>query len=272
MNGIELHNALRSGSRVYGTLITSASPHLPPHLKRCGLDYVFIDTEHIPIGDHDLAWMCQTYKAMNLAPIVRIPQPDPYRACKVLDGGACGIVAPYVESVAEVQALRGAVKMRPLKGQGLAAALDGTAEPSEPLASYLRKGSEGRLLFINIESVPAVENLDALLAEPGIDAIQIGPHDLSVSMGIPEQYDHPEFDKTVRWIIEKARARNVSVGVHVFWENLQQEIDWAKCGANIFLHSADVLLFKKALHEDLKEARAALGDSLKTGEHKVVAI
>jgi 2-keto-3-deoxy-L-rhamnonate aldolase RhmA len=271
MNGIELSNALRAGHRVYGTLITSASPHLPPHLKGCGLDYVFIDTEHIPIGDHDLAWMCQTYKAMNLAPIVRIPQPDPYRACKVLDGGACGIVAPYVESVAEVQALRGAVKMRPLNGQRLAAALDGTAEPSEPLMSYLRKSSEGNLLFINIESVPAVENLDAILAAPGIDAIQFGPHDLSVSMGIPEQYDHPEFLRTVRLIIEKARARNVSVGVH-FWESLEREIEWAKCGANIFLHSADVILLTTALHKDLKEARAALGDCSETGEHRAEAI
>ena len=171
MNGLELSNALRAGRRVYGTLITSPSPHLPKHLCGIGLDYVFIDTEHIPIDDHDLAWMCQTYSALSLAPIVRIPEPDPYRASKVLDGGACGIVAPYIETVAEVQALRGAVKLRPLKGKKLAAALDGTDEPGEPLASYLREGSEGRLLFINIESVPAVENLDRILTVPDIDAL-----------------------------------------------------------------------------------------------------
>ncbi|MCH8136680.1 MAG: aldolase [Proteobacteria bacterium] len=271
MNGLELSKALKAGRRIYGTLITSPSPHLPPQLKSIGLDYVFIDTEHIPLGDHDLAWMCQTYRALNLVPIVRIPEPDPYRACKVLDGGACGIVAPYIESVAEVQALRGAVKLRPLKGKKLANALDGTAVPTEPLASYLREGSEERLLFINIESVPAVENLDAILATPGVDAVQIGPHDLSVSMGIPEQYALPEFDKMVRLIITKARAANVGVGIH-FWDSLQQEIEWAKCGANIFLHSADVLLFTKALHKDLKEAREALGDQQEEDEHKVEAI
>ena len=271
MNGLELSNALRAGRRVYGTLITSPSPHLPPHLRGIGLDYVFIDTEHIPINDHDLAWMCQTYCALNLAPIVRIPEPDPYRACKVLDGGACGIIAPYIETVAEVQALRGAVKLRPLKGKKLAAALDGTDEPGEPLASYLREGSAGRLLFINIESVPAVDSLDRILAVPGIDAVQIGPHDLSVSMGIPEQYGHPDFDRMVRVIIKKTRAHNVGVGIH-FWECLEQEIEWAKCGANLFLHSADVLLFTRTLHKDLKEARAALGDELEQGGHRVDAI
>lgn len=271
MNGLELSRALRAGQRVYGTLITSPSPHLPQHLTGIGLDYVFIDTEHIPISDHDLAWMCQTCRALNLAPIVRIPAPDPYRACKVLDGGACGIIAPYVETLAEVQALRGAVKLRPLKGKKLADALEGTAEPVEPLASYLRERSEGRLLFINIESVPAVENLDQILAVPGIDAVQIGPHDLSVSMGIPEQYDHPEFDKMVRVIIKKARAHNIGVGIH-FWNSLEQEIEWAKCGATLFLHSADVLLFTKALEKDLKEARAALGDKLEQGGHRVEMI
>ena len=99
MNGREMSAALRAGRRVYGTLITSPSPHLPGPLSRCGLDYVFIDTEHVPINDHDLAWMCQTYRAMNLAPIVRISSPDPNQATHVLDAGAVGVVAPYVETV-----------------------------------------------------------------------------------------------------------------------------------------------------------------------------
>ena len=69
MNGIELAAALRSGQRAYGTLITSASPHLPERLHNVGLDFVFIDTEHIPIDDHDLSWMCQVYSGMNLVPL-----------------------------------------------------------------------------------------------------------------------------------------------------------------------------------------------------------
>jgi 4-hydroxy-2-oxoheptanedioate aldolase len=132
MNGIELGVALKSGQRANGTLITSPSPHLPDSLCNSGLDFVFIDTEHIPIGDHDLSWMCKAYSGMNLVPLVRIPEPDPYRACKVLDAGAGGIIAPYVESVEQVCALRGAVKLRPLKGERLAHALNGT-QPEKQL-------------------------------------------------------------------------------------------------------------------------------------------
>ena len=271
MNGLELSNALKAGRRVYGTLITSASPHLPQRLRNVGLDFVFIDTEHIPIDDHDLSWMCQTYCEMNLVPLVRIPEPDPYRACKVLDGGAGGIVAPYVESVEQVQALRGAVKLRPLKGKKLAGVLDGTAMPGDELASYLRTHNADRLLIINIESVPAVENIDCLLDVPDIDAVLIGPHDLSVSLEIPEQYDDPRFDATVRQVIEKARAAGVGAGIH-FWASLEQEIQWARYGANLFLHSADVLLFAAALRSDLKAAREALGDQIDPTKDKVQPI
>ena len=258
MNSIDLSRALREGQPVYGTLITSASPLLPECLKGLGLDYVFIDTEHIPIGRQALSWMCQTYKAMDLAPLVRIPQPDPYEACKVLDGGACGIVVPYVERVEEVQALVGAVKLRPLKGNKLAAALDGTQPLSPKLSDYLQTWNEGRLLVINIESVPAVKNLEALLDVRGLDAVLIGPHDLSISMEIPEAYDHPEFDKTVRLIIDKARSKGIGVGIH-FWASVEQEIAWARRGANIILHLGDITLFAQALAKDLRHMRSALG-------------
>jgi len=268
MNGSELIQALRSGDRAYGTLVTSASPHLAPRLRDVGLDFVFIDTEHIPIDDHDLSWMCQTYAGMNLVPIVRIPEPDPYRACKVLDGGAGGIVAPYVETVEQVQALRGAVKLRPLKGKKLAGVLDGSAMPGERLTEYLETNNQGKVLIVNIESVPANGNLDAILDVPDLDAVLIGPHDLSVSMEIPEQYDHPDFDKAVRGIISKARGKGVGVGIH-FWADLKQEIEWAKAGANLFLHSADVLLFTAALRKDLSEARSALGDAVILGDEVV---
>ena len=93
MTGRKLGEALRNGQRVYGTLIVSPSPHWPALVSTIGLDFVFIDTEHIAIDRHELAWMCRAYGAMNLAPVVRFPSPDPYQACMVLDGGACGVVA-----------------------------------------------------------------------------------------------------------------------------------------------------------------------------------
>ena len=125
MNGKQLVNALHEGTRVYGTAILSTSPHWPEAVRTSGVDFVFIDTEHIPIERNTLSWMCRTYRALNLAPVVRIPAPDPYQAAMVLDGGASGVLAPYIETPEQVRALRGAVKFRPLKGRVLEQALAG---------------------------------------------------------------------------------------------------------------------------------------------------
>jgi 4-hydroxy-2-oxoheptanedioate aldolase len=73
------------------------------HAKSTGLDFVFIDTEHIPIDRVTLSWMCQAYRLADLAPMVRIPEPDAYQACMALDGGASGIVAPYVETAEQAR-------------------------------------------------------------------------------------------------------------------------------------------------------------------------
>ena len=255
----ELSLALRDGRRVYGTLIVSASPRWPEAVKNCGVDFVFIDTEHIPIDRATLSWMCRTYGAMGLCPIVRIPSPSPADACKVLDGGAGGIVAPYVESAEQVRELVGATKLRPLKGRLMDAALRDPDALGPRLKDYLNDFNSGAILVVNIESVPAIENLDAILAVGGLDAVLIGPHDLSVSLGIPEAYGDAAFDRAVRDIIQRARSRNVAVGIH-FWENMELELEWAKAGANLIVHSGDITLFTRALREDLIKMREVLGD------------
>ena len=260
MNGKEFSTALRSRRRVYGTAHISSSPHWSAILPDLGLDFVFIDTEHIALERTTAAWMCRTYRALNLAPIVRIPAPDPYQASMVLDGGAEGVLAPYIETPEQVRQLMGAVKYRPLKGQRLQRALVDRSTLEEDLLAYVDRRNSPSSLLINIESTPAIEALDEILATGGVDAVIVGPHDLSCSLGVPEQYTHPKFEEAVRTIIEKCVAHGVSMGVHVIWEGIPQQVDWAKRGANVILHSADLLLFKRALSKELREIKQALGD------------
>lgn len=260
MNGKQLSETLKTGGRVYGTLVVSTSPHWLKAIEGANLDFVFIDTEHIALQRTTVAWMCQAFAGAVVAPIVRIPAPDPYQAAMMLDGGAAGVVAPYVETPEQVRQLRGAVKLRPLKGRRLEEALRGQALEKE-LASYLADRNAGNILMLNIESVPAIEALDEILGVEGVDGVLVGPHDLSCSLGIPEQYQHPRFDDAVRTIISKCRGREVGVGVHAFWDDLDQQVEWARAGANVILHSGDILLVQRALREDLSRIRKALGES-----------
>jgi 4-hydroxy-2-oxoheptanedioate aldolase len=243
----------------------------PGMMRETGIDFVFIDTEHVSLGRETVSWMCRIYAAVGLPPIVRIPSPDPFEACKILDGGADGIIAPYVESPEHVKALVGATKWRPLKGRRLQRLLEGAETPEPELAGYLRSRNEGTVCIVNVESVPAVENLDAILDVEELDAVFIGPHDLSCSMGLPEQYDHPRFNKAVIDIIERARAKGKGAGVH-FSEGLEPQIEWGRAGANLMVHSSDFAVAGKGLKQDIGALRVALGDTREAGETGGVVI
>ncbi len=259
MDGKEFLNRLKKGQRLYGTAIISPSPLWPLAVKRTGVDFVFIDTEHIPIDRTTLAEMCQVYKAFGLPPLVRIPSPDPNEAYKVLDGGASGILAPYIESPEQVRELVGATKLRPLKGERLKEALQNQDSLGSELKNYLRNWNKDNFLIINVESVPALERLESILAEPGLDGVIIGPHDLSISLGLPEQYDNPRFEDAVRKIISTVREKGLGAGIH-FSERPELQIKWAKAGANIIMHSSDIALFQQRLKGDIAAIRRALGE------------
>jgi 2-keto-3-deoxy-L-rhamnonate aldolase RhmA len=262
MKRLKLGDALRNRQRVYGTLIVSPSPFWPSIVGTLGLDFVFIDTEHIPINRFDLSWMCRTYRAMMLDPVVRIPTPDPSQACMVLDGGASGVIAPYVETVEEVQKLVGAVKKRPIKGGKLKKALSGQSSFEPVLAEYISERNCDNVLIVNIESRPAMDCLNDILKVPGLDAVLVGPHDLSCSLGIPEQYTNPTFIEAVDEIIRKACEHDITAGIHLIFPEIgmEQEIRWAQAGANLIIHSADAIAFSNTMRKELEHIKAALGE------------
>eukprot|EP00937_MAST-01D_sp_MAST-1D-sp2_P002000 g2000.t1 len=264
-----LGEMMRAPEPTYGTCVLSTSPKWVPALAGCKehLDFIFIDTEHIPIDRAQLSWM-----AVGLPTLVRIPEPDPYQATCVLDGGASGVVAPYLETVEQVKALRGAVKLRPYKGARLQQKLDGAAgsEPTHEI-EYCARVNHQNALVLNIESQPAIDNLDEILKVPGIDCLLIGPHDLSCNLGVPEQFDHPKFVEACRTIWRKARAAGVGAAIHQGKPpntpgcTPADEISWLKNGCNVLVHGSDVSIFTTALKTQLTEIRAGVGDDRQRG-------
>lgn len=259
-----LKQKLNQGQNIYGTCITSFAPQWPKIVADSKLDFAFLDTEHIPLNRAELSNMCRSYQALGVTPIVRIPGPDPYRASQVIDDGAIGVIVPYMENSKQIKDLVGAVKYRPLKGEKLEEILEGKATLSAEMETYLNKYNFGNFCIANIESIPAVERLDELLSIEGLDGVFIGPHDLSISMGIPEQYDHPDFIQTVKKIVQKARAYTLGVGIH-FSQEPQRQIDWMKEGVNIIIHSSDMALFSKQLRHDMDKIRSSAGEIQKPG-------
>lgn len=275
MIGNEFRNALRSGKTVYGTLISSTSPKMFDVARGLGLDYIFICNEHVLYNPNALGWMCRAYKAAGINPVVRILSPDPYLATQALDAGAGAILVPYVENIADVYELVGAVKYRPLKGKKLKKLLYGEEKPTDEMAEYLRRYNQNNTLLINIESPTGVENLDAFfdiqsIDGPGVDGIVLGPHDLSVAYNMPEKYNSKEFLELSCGIIEKARAKGVAAGGHNGSRgNLDLQMAWAKTGANIILNSSDMFLFADKLQEEINLLKLAKGENTITDQESI---
>lgn len=273
MNGKEMREKLHSGERVYGTMIVAESPRWPSAAAGAGIDFAFIDTEHPAHDREKMSWMCQLYEQHGVVPIVRIPSPNPYEASIALDGGARGVIAPYVETVEQTRAHVGAVRYRPLKGEKLYKHLSGEAPLEPELKDYLLSRNENNIAIVNIESIAALEALDDILDVEGLDAVLIGPNDLTTNLGIPNQYDNPLYIDAVDKVVTKARAKNIGVGNHIVYSNgMDQEIRWAKMGLNLVTHSMDIVAFRNTIRKEIDQIKDALSEVADGSELKDIHI
>ncbi len=261
MRGRALRERLAGGQRVYGIALEGfGHPKWPKLFAQLGIDYVFMDNEHNPLNRETCAWATQAYAANGIAPLLRIPEPSGTLAVMALDGGADGIIVPYVETVTQVRELVGAVKYRPLKGAALKRAVETGEFPSDAAADYLRRANADAVLVIMIESAAGVANLPDLLAVGGVDAVLVGPHDFSISHGVPEQFDHPMFTGALQNVVRICREHGVAVGVHHLAASPERERRWIEWGCRLISHKSDTAFVVEGAAGEIGALRQALGD------------
>jgi 2-keto-3-deoxy-L-rhamnonate aldolase RhmA len=259
MNGAELKATLQAGGRVFGTMISlGRNPRWIPILSGVGLDYVIIDTEHNPRSRGELGDYLTMFNTTGVVPIVRIPIPDPHYVTMAMDAGAQGVLAPYCETVEEVKAVVAAAKWRPLKGEAVRRLVETGEHVSDDTRAYLEDRNRNSVAIIGIESVAAVRVLDKMLDVPGIDGIFVGPNDLSISLGAPDQYDLPEYQDTVKQIINTAEGRGIPVLVH--HQTPELSTFWISQGARFVLHGTDRRALTEGFRADFSHLRDFAGD------------
>jgi len=263
MTGLQIRELLHNGGRVYGTHIVSlGNPMAAAMSAEMELDFAFFCTEHMPLDRTEISMMCQLYAAKGISPVVRIPSPDAAAVSMALDGGAEGIVVPYLESIEDARRIAGAVRYRPLKGQLLQDVLDKKNTLSTKTQSFLDDFNDGRYLIIGIESVPAINQLEQLIEVSQADGVFLGPHDITTSMGIPTEYEHPDFIDVVEDVMRRCRRCNVGVGLHTkllsIPENtLQRFFD---AGMNWVINGSDVTIMRDAVNNQLRRLRKIAGE------------
>jgi 4-hydroxy-2-oxoheptanedioate aldolase len=201
-----LKKTLKAGGAVIGTMISHLRlPAVAVMMKNAGWDFVFVDCEHGSFSQESLADFCLAARGAQLPTIVRVPSiHEPQRLYQALDLGATGLLCPQTETKDEVEAILQATRnvhtsWGRYKGSELTAKLN-----------------QETMIVLQIESKSAVERLDQLISVPGVDAVFIGPNDLSQTLGIPGDAGHPEVVKHVERALETCRRANLPCGVHTF--------------------------------------------------------
>jgi 2-keto-3-deoxy-L-rhamnonate aldolase RhmA len=239
MNGASLRAALRGGTQnAYGTMINFVRNTRQAALfGQVGLDFVVVDQEHSPNSRADVGDAAQAFLEAGICPLLRVPTIEPYLAIMALDAGFHGVMVPYCETAEEVRSMVGAARLRPLKGKLYHEALNEGKFPSEAARQFLEKRNANTVMVIGIESVPAIENLESILAVEGVDALFVGPGDLSLSLGIPNEYSNPRYIEAVEYVVRTSEAAGVAAGPQCQTE--AELLEWQGKGARFLLYGAD---------------------------------
>ena len=215
MSGRRIKEKLAAGEAVFGTFIQYVThPAIVEGLPDEGLDFVVLNAEHNALDLADFLPLQFALRGKGIACLVRIHDRNPEDVRKACDSFPDGVVVPYVEDIEQLKRLAAAATCRPLQGDTLERLITSGQWPSDKTRDYVQAHCANTLFCPMIESVQAVENLDAICSVPGIDAVFVGPNDLTNSMGIPEERDNPAFIEIVQKIVDVAARHGVAAGAH----------------------------------------------------------
>lgn len=206
---------IKAGKPQFGTLLNFGDPLVAEMMAAVGFDWLLVDTEHGPIDLATLAEMFAVITRYPVAPLVRVPAISEEHVKRVLDAGAWGVMAPNVRTRDEAELLATACKYPPAGVRSLGAGRFALSFRTDA-ATYFQRANDEILVIAQIEHAEAVENIDAILSVPGIDACYIGPNDLCASMGLEPSLEppHREFEEAVQTIFQAARRHGVVPGIH----------------------------------------------------------
>jgi 2-dehydro-3-deoxyglucarate aldolase len=179
---------LIDGELLIGTMVTLPTPSAAEILAEVGFDWLFIDGEHGPLETGDILAILQAV-GHRVPCVVRVPAGDEVPIKKVLDLGASGIIVPQVNTAQQAEDVVRFARYAPQGGRGVGLAR--AHGYGMRFQEYLASANDLVAVIVQAEHATAVENIDAIVKVPGVDAIQLGPYDLSASLGKMGMIDDP---------------------------------------------------------------------------------
>ena len=226
---------LRAGERLVGTFVKTPAPVVTEVLSRSGLDLLVLDAEHAPFDRAELDGCLAIAAAIGMPTLVRVPSADPTHVLNALDLGATGVMVPHVATAEAARAAVAASHHGP-GGRGYSGSTRAAGFAGRRIEEQLGRASRSTTVVVQIEDGEAVEQIDAIAAVAGVDALFIGRIDLTVSMGCTDPAD-PKVVAAVERICAAGRAAGVPVGMFV--ATTAEARQWIERGASLFVLSSD---------------------------------
>jgi 2-keto-3-deoxy-L-rhamnonate aldolase RhmA len=242
--------ALQSSKPLIGTLLTTASPEIAEALALIGFDWVFIDGEHGSLSIHDAQVAIQAI-AGRCHTLLRVPDATPENIKRALDTGCSGLIAPLVNSA---EAARAIVSMSRYPPLGTRSVGPGRAQGyGLRFAEYFQVANEEVAVVIQVEHKDAVRELESMLAAPGIDAVFVGPYDLSGSMGLLGQVGHPDVVAAVNTV--RSACLRAKMPYATLCGNAEQARQEIEAGASFLAVGTDILHLANSARATLEALR-----------------
>jgi 2-keto-3-deoxy-L-rhamnonate aldolase RhmA len=246
-------HALKEGKLQVGCSFSHLrSTEVATILGKAGFDWTYLDAEHGVFGTETLKELCRASIAAGMAPIVRVADIQYALVARALDCGAQGILLPRIESP---EVLERAVSWaffppKGVRGYGLSAPHIDYERAS--ISQIIEHSNANTMVVFQIETKRALERRDEILSVPGVDAVMVGPADLSISLGVPGEFEHPKLIEAIEQIRDSCLKHGVAPGLHM--RALKQALFWKERGM-LLLSTGNETAF---LFDKAAEAVAAL--------------
>lgn len=253
-----IKHRLKTNGITIGSWITSGSPAIAEIMAHSGFDYLCVDVEHSGVDLQTTEHLFRAIRASNpdCEPFVRLHGVDYAFVKRYLDAGARGVVAPLVKTKNEVEELINAVKYPPLGQRGV-----GFCRANQygfRLEDEFSNANDNTTVILQIEHIEAVQNIDSMLSVPGVDAVFIGPYDLTASMGITAQFDNKEFLQAKNKVLAACKKHGIAAGVHIVQPDVKALEQAINEGYRFLAYSLDITILTHHLKQAVPEIKHLL--------------
>ena len=251
--------SLKRGEVLVGTFVLEfGGSAVATLLANAGADFIIADLEHSSFSIETMGRIIRNARGSSLPCIVRVPALERHFVSRVLDAGATGVMIPRVESREDIQKIKKWTKYAPEGDRGVAFGIGHTDYgdfTKLDTREYVRNANQEILIIGQIETVQAVENLSDILTTDELDVVFIGPYDLSTSMGISGELDHPLLLDAIKQVIRLAQTHDVPLGCYV--NDFESGEQWLSLGIQLIACGNDAFLLTRKFAEEHQKFKNA---------------